>query len=253
MNLPIRIVLVGTTHPGNIGASARAMKTMGLASLWLVDPARYPSAEASARATGAADVLHAATIVDSLEAALEGCRYVVGASARQRSLPWPLVSPRECAAKIVAEAGQGEVALVFGREQSGLSNDELKRCHALVQIPTNPEFSSLNLAMAVQLIAYELRLASGAGDSLSSDREAPLAKSEQMEAFYAHLERALVAADFLNPDNPRHLMQRLRRMFNRTEPDVNEINILRGILTALAPGTERKPGAQPAKGKRDAV
>ena len=243
MNLPIRIVLVGTTHPGNIGASARAMKTMGLDRLWLVDPAMYPSAEASARATGAADVLHAATTTKSLEAALEGCSYVVGASARQRSLPWPLVGPRECAEKVVAEAGQGEVALVFGREQSGLSNDELKRCHALVRIPTNPDFGSLNLAMAVQLIAYEVRLASGAVASLPSDREAPLAKSEQMEAFYAHLERALVATDFLNPDNPRHLMQRLRRMFNRTEPDVNEINILRGILTALAPGTERKPGA----------
>jgi tRNA (cytidine32/uridine32-2'-O)-methyltransferase len=248
MKLPIRIVLVGTTHPGNIGASARAMKTMGLDRLWLVDPVLHPSAEASARATGAADILHAATITESLEAALEGCRYIVGASARQRSLPWPLVDPRTCAEKIVTEACQGEVALVFGREQSGLSNDELKRCHALVRIPTNPEFSSLNLAMAVQLIAYEVQMASGSGVRLSSEREAPLAKSEQMEAFYAHLERALVATDFLNPDNPRHLMQRLRRMFNRTEPDVNEINILRGILTALAPGTERKPGAQRPKG-----
>jgi len=234
---------VGTTHPGNIGASARAMKTMGLDRLWLVDPVVHPSAEASARATGAADILHAATTTESLEAALEGCRYIVGASARQRSLPWPLVGPRECAQKVVTEARQGEVALVFGREQSGLSNDELKRCHALVRIPTNPEFSSLNLAMAVQLIAYEVQMASGGGARLSSDREAPLAKSEQMEAFYVHLETALVATGFLNPDNPRHLMQRLRRMFNRTEPDVNEINILRGILTALAPGTERKPGA----------
>ena len=248
MKLPIRIVLVGTTHPGNIGASARAMKTMGLDRLWLVDPVLHPSAEASARATGAADILHAATITESLEAALEGCRYIVGASARQRSLPWPLIGPRTCAEKIVTEAGQGEVALVFGREQSGLSNDELKRCHALVRIPTNPEFSSLNLAMAVQLIAYEVQMASGTGVRLSSEREAPLAKSEQMESFYAHLERALVATDFLNPDNPRHLMQRLRRMFNRTEPDVNEINILRGILTALAPGTERKPGAPRPKG-----
>ena len=243
MKLPIRIVLVGTTHPGNIGASARAMKTMGLEHLWLVAPAIHPSAEASARATGAADILHAATVTDSLEAALKGCRYVVGASARQRSLPWPLIGPRACGEKVVAEAASGEVALVFGREQSGLSNDELKRCHALVRIPTNPEFGSLNLAMAVQLISYEVRMASNLDAVPASDREAPLAKSEDMEAFYAHLERALVAADFLNPDNPRHLMQRLRRMYNRTELDVNEINILRGILTALAPGAENQSGA----------
>ena len=243
MKLPIRIVLVGTTHPGNIGASARAMKTMGLEHLWLVAPAFHPSAEASARATGAADILHAATVTDSLEAALKGCRYVVGASARQRSLPWPLIGPRACGEKVVAEAASGEVALVFGREQSGLSNDELKRCHALVRIPTNPEFGSLNLAMAVQLISYEVRMASNLDAVPASDREAPLAKSEDMEAFYAHLERALVAADFLNPDNPRHLMQRLRRMYNRTELDVNEINILRGILTALAPGAENQSGA----------
>ncbi|MGI9263631.1 MAG: RNA methyltransferase, partial [Gammaproteobacteria bacterium] len=130
MKLPIRIVLVGTTHPGNIGASARAMKTMGLERLWLVAPATHPSAEASARATGAADILHAATVTDCLEAALKGCRYVVGASARQRSLPWPLIGPRACGRKVVAEAASGDVALVFGREQSGLSNDELKRCHA---------------------------------------------------------------------------------------------------------------------------
>jgi TrmH family RNA methyltransferase len=243
MKLPIRIVLVGTTHPGNIGASARAMKTMGLEHLWLVAPAIHPSAEASARATGAADILHAAKVTDSLEAALKGCRYVVGASARQRSLPWPLIGPRACGEKVVAEAASGEVALVFGREQSGLSNDELKRCHALVRIPTNPEFGSLNLAMAVQLISYEVRMASNLDAVPASDREAPLAKSEDMEAFYAHLERALVATDFLNPDNPRHLMQRLRRMYNRTELDVNEINILRGILTALAPGTENQSGA----------
>jgi TrmH family RNA methyltransferase len=217
------------------------MKTMGLTDMWLVAPAVHPSAEASARATGAADILHAARQTETLEEALTGCRFVVGASARQRSLPWPLLSPRECGARIVAEARTGDVGLVFGREQSGLSNDELKRCHALVQIPANPEFSSLNLAMAVQLLCYEVLLASGGESVLPAEREAPLARAEDLEAFYGHLERALVATAFLNPDNPRHLMQRLRRMFNRTEPDVNEINILRGMLSALAPGSEREP------------
>lgn len=236
---PIRVVLVDTSHPGNIGAAARAMKTMCLERLWLVRPATHPSAEASARASGAADLLHEAGVCDTLEEALHGCGFVVGASARQRSLPWPLLAPRACAERAVAEAAGGEVALLFGNEQSGLSNEELKHCHALVQIPTNPAYGSLNLAMAVQVLSYEIMVAAGGEARLPAEREAPLATAEVMDDFFGHLERALVQGEFLDPANPRHLMQRLRRLFNRAEPDEIEINILRGVLATLAPGSGR--------------
>jgi TrmH family RNA methyltransferase len=239
----VRLVLVDTSHPGNIGAAARAMKTMCLERLVLVRPAVHPSAEASARASGAADVLHTAQVCGELEEAIEGCGLVVGASARQRSLPWPLLAPRACAERVVSEAGAGEVALLFGNEQSGLSNEELKHCHALVQIPTNPSYGSLNLAMAVQVLAYEIMVAAGGETRLPTAREAPLARAEDLDYFFGHLERALVQCGFLNPANPRHLMQRLRRLYNRAELDENELNILRGILTALAPGSSRAPAA----------
>jgi tRNA (cytidine32/uridine32-2'-O)-methyltransferase len=239
----VRIVLVDTSHPGNIGAAARAMKTMCLDRLVLVRPAQHPSAEASARASGAADVLHRAQVCRDLPEALEGCGFVVGASARQRSLPWPLLAPRACGERVAAEAADGEVALLFGNEQSGLANDELKHCHALVQIPTNPDYGSLNLAMAVQVLCYEIMVAAGGEGRLPTQREAPLARAEDMDRFFSHLERALAQSGFLNPANPRHLMQRLRRLFNRAELDENELNILRGILTALAPGSGR-PAAE---------
>lgn len=238
-NLPVRIVLVDTSHPGNIGAAARAMKTMCLDRLYLVRPARFPSAEASARASGAADVLQRATVTDRLEEALSGCGLVIGASARQRALPWPLLGPRDCARRIVTEAQQGVVAVVFGNEQSGLSNAELKHCHLLTQIPANPDYSSLNLAMAVQVIAYEIRVAAGGEATLPIRRETPLATSEQLEHLFAHLERVLRGSDFLDPANPKHLMLRLRRLFNRAELDENEVAILRGILSAVAPGSGR--------------
>lgn len=237
--LPVRIVLVETTHPGNIGATARAMKNMSLERLWLVNPAAFPNAEASARASGAADLLHAARVCDTLDEALAGCGFVVGSSARPRSLPWPLLTPRECGERVVEECASSEVALVFGREKSGLSNEELQRCHAVVQIPTNPGYSSLNLAMAVQVLAYEVMVATGAGGALTTCREAPLATADELELFYDHLQRVLIRTDFLNPDNPRHLMRRLRRLFARAEPDSNEIAILRGILSAVAPGSGR--------------
>jgi TrmH family RNA methyltransferase len=239
----VRVVLVDTSHPGNIGAAARAMKTMCLERLVLVRPAAHPSAEASARASGAADILHRARVCGMLEEAIAGCGYVVGASARQRSLPWPLLAPRACAERVVAEAGSGDVAILFGNEQSGLSNEELKHCHALVQIPTNPGYGSLNLAMAVQVLAYEVMVAACGEAGLPAAREAPLARAEDLDYFFAHLERALAQSGFLNPANPRHLMQRLRRLFNRAELDENELNILRGILTALAPGSSRAPVA----------
>ncbi len=237
--LPIRVVLVETSHPGNIGAAARAMKTMSLDRLWLVNPGTFPSAEASARATGAADLLHQARVCQTLADALAGCHYVVGASARQRSLPWPLLTARECGERVVAKARSGEVAVVFGREQSGLSNDELKLCNALVQIPTNPRFSSLNLAMAVQVISYEIQVAAGGEERLRAPRETPLATADEMAHFFGHLERVMVESGFLSPSHPKHLMLRLRRLFARAEPDSNEIAILRGILSALAPGSGR--------------
>ena len=242
--LPVRVVLVETSHPGNIGASARAMKTMSLNRLRLVSPARFPSAEASARATGAADVLHKARVCNSLAEAISGCGFVVGASARQRSLRWPMLTARECGRRVVSEAGSGEVAVVFGREQSGLTNDELKLCNALVQIPTSADFSSLNLAMAVQVIAYEIQVAAGGEARLNTPRETPLATADEIEHFFEHLERVLIGSEFLNPDNPRHLMLRLRRLWARAEPDSNEVAILRGILSALVPGSGRPPARQ---------
>ncbi len=242
MDLPLRIVLVETSHPGNIGAVARAMKNMCLGDLALVRPLHFPHADATTRAAGADELLTRARVCDTLEEALADCRWVAGASARLRSLAWPVLNPRDCAARAVAEAAEGPAALVFGREKSGLTNDELAHCQALVHVPANPEFSSLNLAMAVQVLAYELHVAAGA-DVPPPGREEPLATGEELDYFYAHLERALIGAGFLNPENPRHLMLRLRRLFNRAEPDQNEMNILRGILSALAPGSGRDPGA----------
>lgn len=238
-DLPIRVVLVETSHPGNIGAAARAMKTMSLSRLWLVNPSGFPGAEASARAAGATDVLDRARVCGTLSEALAGSRFVVGTSARKRALPWPLLTARDCGERLVAEARSGEVAVVFGREQSGLTNEELKLCHAAVRIPTSPDFSSLNLAMAVQVICYEILVASGGGQGLPEPRDTPLAAAEEVGHFFDHLERVLVASGFLNPANPRHLMLRLHRLFARAEPDSNEVAILRGILSALAPGSGR--------------
>ena len=228
----IRIVLVETTHPGNIGAAARAMKNMGLTRLYLVTPHRYPSHEATARAAGADDVLVDARVCDSLEQALEGCGLVFGASARSRSISWPQFEPRQAAARAMRAAVAGEVALVFGREHAGLTNLELDHCNYLVTIPTNPQFASLNVAAAVQVLSYELRLASLQGAPQTESGE-PLASAEERERFYRHLEQVLLDLEFLNPDNPKHLMRRLRRLFNRVELDCNEVNILRGILTAV--------------------
>lgn len=232
----LRVVLVGTTHPGNIGAAARAMKTMGLESLYLVAPVLYPHADATARASGADDVLARARVTEKLEDALTGCALTLGASARSRTIAWPTVSAREGARLARAGAAEGaEVALVFGRERTGLTNRELEHCNYLVHIPSNPEYSSLNLAAAVQILAYEMRLA-GPGEAppevgeFLSDH--PPATADELEGLYAHLEQTLVEIDFLDPDNPRQLMRRLRRLFNRSRLDRMELNILRGALTA---------------------
>jgi TrmH family RNA methyltransferase len=228
----IRVVLSNTSHPGNIGAAARAMKTMGLSGLYLVQPKLFPHAEATARASGADDLLAAARVCTSLEEATRDCPLVIGASARTRSLPCPVISPEACARRAYAESAQGNVAIVFGCEQSGLSNAEIDRCQYLVRIPTNPAYGSLNLAAAVQIIAYEIRVAHGEGDEVTSAPAHVPVSAGEMERFYAHLEQTLVELEFLDPDHPRQLMRRLRRLYNRARPDENEINILRGILAA---------------------
>ena len=237
--MSVRFVLVGTTHPGNIGATARAMKNMGHHDLVLVAPRYFPHEDATARASGAEDLLDNARVVDSLDEALADCHFAAAASARNRAIEWPTYSPRECAQELTQKNATGKVAVVMGPEKSGLSNDHLDRCHALLNIPTDPNFSSLNIAMAVQVISYELRLASIEAPSSELSEVSP-ATSAEMEFFFEHLEAVLTMRGFLNPENPRTLMRRLRRLFVKASPDHNEINILRGILTAF----ERANGDQ---------
>ncbi|TRX76355.1 tRNA (cytosine(32)/uridine(32)-2'-O)-methyltransferase TrmJ [Pseudomonas mangiferae] len=247
----IRVVLVNTSHPGNIGGAARAMKNMGLSRLVLVDPEVFPSEEAVARASGASDVLAAAQVVATLEEALAGCTVALGTSARDRQIPWPLLDPRESAAVCLeqAEAG-GEVALVFGREYAGLTNDELQRCHYHVHIPSDPAFASLNLATAVQVLTYEVRMAWLAAQGRPTKMEKQEAAAEEngqpvtldeLESFYAHLEQTLVEVGFLDPERPRHLMARLRRLYGRSAISKLEMNILRGILTETQKAARGEP------------
>lgn len=238
----IRIVLINTSHPGNIGSSARAMKVMGLTQLHLVNPKNFPNAQATAMASGADDLLQKAFIHDSLESALEGCTLVLGTSARLRSLPMPQLNLRSAAISALGEHEGKEIAILFGQEQAGLTNDEIHRCHQLVHVDTNPDYGSLNLAQAVQVMAYELRMAviGDAGARLAPSDWAPV-DAGQMEMFFTHLEQTLLEIKFLNPEQPKRLMARMRRLFNRARPDQNEINILRGILAAT----------QWAAGKRD--
>nr|VFK10471.1 MAG: tRNA (cytidine32/uridine32-2'-O)-methyltransferase [Candidatus Kentron sp. LPFa]VFK26923.1 MAG: tRNA (cytidine32/uridine32-2'-O)-methyltransferase [Candidatus Kentron sp. LPFa] len=241
----ILIVLVGTTHPGNIGAVARAMKTMGLRRLHLVNPKRFPCAEATARAAGADDVLYGARVFDALPLALADCQWVVGTSARIRGIRWPELAIRECGGQTVAMAGNGQVALVFGREHSGLANEELDLCHAVMRIPTNPAYRSLNLASAVQIAAYEIRMAlpdeptAEPTTPISSDADA-ISVSER-EGLYRHLEESLQEIGYYDPEKPKKLMRRLRRFFNRANPDRSELNILRGILSAAQKAARRAP------------
>ncbi len=228
----IRVVLVGTTHPGNIGATARAMKVMGLERLYLVSPSKFPSGEATAMASSADDILADAVVVDDFMDAIAGCPLVLGTTARLRSLPQPLFDPRTAAGKAVVEAGKHEVALVFGREKSGLDNEEVKHCHWLVNIPTSEQYSSLNLAQAVQILAYEVHLAllgGGPGETPPPDWQ-PV-DPERLEFFFRRLEESLLAIRFLNPRQPKRLMQRLRRLYLRARPDENELNILNGIVS----------------------
>jgi len=233
----IRIVLVQPSHGGNIGGCARAMKNMGLTRLVLVAPEDFPSEEASARAAGADDVLAQAQLYATLDEAIADCHLVIGASARERRIAWPMLTPDAAARRLItANTGQ-EVAVLFGRERTGLSNNELDRCQILVNIPANPQFSSLNLACAVQLIAYEIRRAAGAGAvavpaSTEDMLGEPLATSAEIQLFYQHLDQIMIETGFLDPENPRLLRRRIMRLFNRVELTSNEVNILRGILSA---------------------
>jgi TrmH family RNA methyltransferase len=234
MAFPIRFVLCETSHPGNIGAAARAIKTMGFSELTLVNPQEFPSGAADARASGALDVLRNARVTETLGEAIEDCALVVGASARRRSMHWPELNPRECATEVLTAAASKPVAIVFGTERSGLQNEQMDLCNALVYIPANPDYSSLNLGSAVQLIAYELRFAQQDFEPPRTPGFPP-ASSGAMELFYEHLWRVLIGSGFLKPDNPRQLRRKLRRLFNRAGLDENELNILRGVLTSVEP------------------
>lgn len=231
----LRVVLVEPQHPGNIGACARAMKNFGLRELALVAPQKFPHADASAMAANAGDVLDAAKVYSSLQEALADCSRVVASSARPRYISVPVSTPREwaqVAANRVASGEGGRIALLFGRERTGLTNDELDYAHELIVIPTGGIDSSLNLAAAVQILAYEIGLAAGAAipDRIIDDQPVD---QEVMERFYTHLERALIGTRFLDPEHPRFLMRRLRKLFGRTAPSANEMSILRGILTSI--------------------
>lgn len=235
----IRVILVETSHPGNVGATARAMKTMGIHSLYLVQPKFFPHADATAMAAGADDILYHAKIVDTLEAAIADCELVLATSARLRARPWPMLSPREMGEKVVNES-QHNIALVFGREHSGLTNEELQLAQFHVHIPSCEAFSSLNLAQAVQVLCYEIRVAFLAlnkneeGDqpaTPTSDNVYPNAK--MLADFYQHLEEALGAIEFIDAKKPMHQMQKLRRLFTRARLETSEVQLLRGIFTEM--------------------
>ncbi|MBR9869599.1 MAG: tRNA (cytosine(32)/uridine(32)-2'-O)-methyltransferase TrmJ [Gammaproteobacteria bacterium] len=246
-NDQIRIVLVETSHSGNIGAVARAMKNMGLGNLWLVNPASFPDETSYARSAGASDVLDRAHVVSSLDEAVADCVMVMGTSARGRKVPWPVIPPPDAAATAVQQAESGKVALVFGRENHGLSNEELQRCHYHIHIPSNPDYSSLNLAMAVQVICYELRMfylkSLEEGESRpylqpmvapgDEGWDSPPATAGEVEGFFGHFEQTLVDVNFHRRDNPRHLIARMRRLFQRARMDQMEVNILRGVLSSI--------------------
>ena len=235
----IRVVLVGTQHPGNIGAAARAMKTMGLTQLFLVAPRRYPDPQADWLAVGAADILKEARVCATLDEALTGSAFTVACSARPRDIAVPMVTAREAAARIGAVARGQKAALVFGTETFGLTAGEVEKCQLLATIPADPQYTSLNVAAAVQVLAYELRLAV-IGDDAQREKLRALASFEELELFYAHLERTLIDTGFLNPAYNKKLMPRLRRLFGRSQLEEEEVSILRGMLKTLVQPKSRK-------------
>jgi len=244
----IKVVLVHTSHPGNIGSAARAMKTMDLNNLCLVSPKSFPDKQANTMASSAEDILGNATVVDSLQDAIADCQLVIGSSARsERSLSWSVFDSRQCGevvAEEIAKNKKAKVALVFGRERTGLTNEELSFCHHLVHIPTNPDYSSLNVASAVQILAYECRVSVLAENVISeTETNETQAKKEQgeeivtskdMQGYYDHLEQLMIETEFLDPKEPRLLMSRLRRLYGRLQISRSEMNILRGILVAFS-------------------
>ena len=233
----IRIVLVNTSHPGNIGAAARAMKNMGLSRLTLIDPKHYPSLEAISRSVGALDILDNVTIAKDLNEAVSGCVWVAGTSARLRTIEWPILEPRECVQKSLENIEQGDIAIVFGRENSGLTNDEMEKCNVLLHIPTNPEFSSLNLAAAVQVVCYEYRMALLEDKIVkhkgNKHRYDALANASQLDGMYGHLHDALTYLGFFGTNNPDIVMRRLKGLFNRAGTTQRELSIVRGICSAI--------------------
>jgi tRNA (cytidine32/uridine32-2'-O)-methyltransferase len=244
----VRIVLVGTTHPGNIGASARAMKAMGLRHLILVSPRTFPAADATAMAAGADDILATAGVAESLGSALEGCTLVFGTTARARHLQWPILSPAAAAGEIHGAVTDGPVAIVFGREQSGLSNAELDLCQRAIRIPTAPGFHSLNLAQAVQICAYEVRNAlstpSRAEGDAGADRDRS-ASAMELDNLHRHLVDTMAAVGYFDPASPKLLERRVRRLLNGANLRFSEAQILRGFLTAID-GKLKRPGEDPA-------
>ncbi len=232
----VRIVLVNTTHPGNIGGAARAMKNMGMSQLYLVDPYRYPHDEATRRASNADDVLEGAVVVKTVQEAIEGCDLVIGTSARERRIPWPLKDPRACVAEAAAPQHQRNIAILFGREHSGLTNEELAMCQLHLHIPTNPDYSSLNLAAAVQVVAYECRMLAQQETvevSEASGWDMPLADAGDVERMHEHMAKTLAEINFIDPANPKQALTRLRRMFSRIRLDEMEVSILRGMLNRI--------------------
>ena len=230
-----KIVLVETSHPGNIGGVARAMKNMSISELCLVNPKQFPHADATSRAAGSDDILSRANVYSSLQEAIADCQIVLGASARDRTISWPELTARATAEKFAtptANLSDDKIALVFGRENSGLKNHELDLCHYLLRIPCNADYSSLNLAAAVQVVCYELFVASGqvVESSIGDRNEGTLATMEQMEMFYTHMQETLADIGFLHVDKSQSIMRRLRRIFNRIALDTKEVDILRGIL-----------------------
>lgn len=235
----VRVVLCDTTHPGNIGAAARALKTMGLSRLYLVAPRHFPHEEADARASNARDVLEHARVCTNLEEALQGTVFAAALTARIRELGQPALTPRDAAPLLLAETAAGDVALVFGREASGLTREQVNLCQRIVHIPANPAYASLNLAAAVQILTYELRLAAGAGLPALEVHEP--ATFEEMEAFHLHLDQVMRETGFLDPRKPRRLSQRMRRLFTRARLEKEEVSLLRGLLKAVQ---RQRKGAQ---------
>lgn len=247
----LRIVMINTSDSGNIGAAARAMKTMGLSQLVLIQPKEFPTAKATARAAGAADLLVNARVVETLDEAIGDCQLVLGTSARVRTIPSPLVNPREAAARVMNEPEGADIAILFGREDSGLNNEELRRCHLHICIPCNEHYSVLNVAAALQVVCYEMRMAAlerqGAEEFQPNPDglrgwDQPLVSSGETERLLRHFEEVLLDIDFFDPNNPKQMFTRLRRLFLRTRLDRLEMNLLRGILSTVQKRVRRDTG-----------